>query len=126
MKCDRRWWVDGAYDAAIASYLDHGRETVRLDELRDRLLWMADRIREHGTAYVKRYANFPGDDDLDIRVTVVVEGLDGTNRKGRAGTLLGVSSDEDSLRTEAILKSAAVASGRIEIAPDPRRKRGGR
>lgn len=64
---------------------------------------------------------------LDIKVVVVVEGLDGTmNERGVQRTLLGISSDEDSLRTEMILKSAAVASWRIDHVDDPRRKRGGR
>lgn len=123
MKCDRRWWSDGAYAAARAAYGDEGQERGRLLAIRERLAWMANAIRAASCELTLAREDW----ELDIKVVVVVEGLDGTmNERGVQRTLLGISSDEDSLRTEMILKSAAVASWRIDHVDDPRRKRGGR
>jgi hypothetical protein len=100
MKCDRRWWNDGAYERECEAQRDIGRQALA----RRRVVGIAEMIRTSiDTQRIARKFEWMG----PLRIVVIVDALDGGHHEsGAAATIIGVSSSAPLDETTAILQCA--------------------
>lgn len=100
MKCDRRWWMDGALDAAIADYSAGTAASQRRDRYAEMAQGFAEHLdREHDLART------------GYRVVVVVTPED--------GEFVGVGSNTSGEDVQAILACAVLGEDRVDATQPP-------